>query len=166
MERTNHKQQFSIASLLLLTTVVAISLGLFRLSPPLGVISAILGIPALVRTALLAMRETQHGGWLTAREKMVVFLHSIAIAVATVWVTGFVFFLACFVAFAVAGVLQPLGDAIVIGVAVTGSILAMCIAVVTAWRVITMCWPSHDLFLDALRPRNRIDQHRFENPTP
>jgi hypothetical protein len=52
--------QFSIASLLAITTLVAVVCGVFVIAPGLGIALAIVAVPALVRTLITGMQE----GWL------------------------------------------------------------------------------------------------------
>ena len=80
IEWRDKPRQFSIATLLLVTTLIGVSLGLFRVSPALGVLSLVLIIPAVIRTTLLARRERFFGGRMTAAEKVAVFLGSLVVA--------------------------------------------------------------------------------------
>ncbi len=63
-------EQFSLATLLLVTTLIAVFLALFRVHPGLGMLSLVFIVPAYLRTLSLAGREQQFGNRLSAKEKV------------------------------------------------------------------------------------------------
>jgi hypothetical protein len=74
--------QFSFASLLLTIAVLAVLLGVFRLSPGLGVLAAVIIAPAWIRTCLTVMRrQSSQPQPLALGEKTAIFAVSVAIMV-------------------------------------------------------------------------------------
>jgi hypothetical protein len=65
--------QFGLSSLMLVTTLTAVLLGVAAMAPGLGIALAVLAAPALVRTANVAVRRRRRGEPLSARAKMWVF---------------------------------------------------------------------------------------------
>jgi hypothetical protein len=77
---TEHSaSQFSLASLFLIMTLVAVCLGVFLLSPGLGVLLVFVMTPALIRTVMAASYQKQAGTALSAADKIGVFLMSVFI---------------------------------------------------------------------------------------
>ncbi len=72
----NASAQCSLASLFLVTTLVAVGLGLFLPAPGLGVLFAFVAAPALIRTFIAAGRRRQAGAPLSLREKIGTFFIS------------------------------------------------------------------------------------------
>jgi hypothetical protein len=88
--------QFSLASLFLITTWVAVNLGAFLLSPGIGVLVALIGLPALARTLVASNRSKRAGSGLNVLAKVEIFIVSIVIVVA-VWMASIIaFFAVCF----------------------------------------------------------------------
>lgn len=88
--------QFSLATILLVTTLVAVCLGVFRISPGFGVIVVVLATPALVRTIVAGTREKQRGHRLSVAEKIGTFAASFGVMILAC-VAGIAAFLAaCF----------------------------------------------------------------------
>jgi hypothetical protein len=88
--------QFSLATILLVTTLVAVCLGVFRISPGFGVIVVVLATPALVRTIVAGTREKQRGHRLSVAEKIGTFVASFGVMILAC-VAGIAAFLAaCF----------------------------------------------------------------------
>jgi len=147
---TDKPQQFSLATLLLVTALIAVCLALFRAAPLLGLIYLLLAVPAFIRTLLLALREKRHGGRLTAAEKVAVFLGSIAV-VLMVWIgtlmAGWLVFLA---GLGAAMLAEPLGEGAVVGMAFVGAIVAMFIGSVVVFHLFRISWPSREAFVDQL----------------
>src|SRR5437870_10255314 len=57
----NSPLQFSIASLLLVTTLVAVCLGVFLQSPGLGIFLSVMTLPAVIRT-IIDVAQRKRGG--------------------------------------------------------------------------------------------------------
>src|SRR5262245_47531384 len=62
--------QFSIATVLLVTTLVAVCLGVFRLSPGFGLAMIAFSAPALIRTFIVGVRYKQTGQRLSIGEEL------------------------------------------------------------------------------------------------
>jgi hypothetical protein len=68
--------QFSLASLFLVMTLVAVCLGVFMIAPGLGILFAFITTPAFIRTMVAASRGRQVGEPMSAMEKTGIFLIS------------------------------------------------------------------------------------------
>ena len=115
--------QFSLATVFLVMTLIAVCLGTFHFSPGLGVVIVIVAAPALIRTCIVGVKEKRVGHPLSIGEKLIAFLASIAIVI-LVAVAGFVAFqIACWGSCAaVAGIQQNDGDfAVWTGVIIGGA---------------------------------------------
>jgi hypothetical protein len=87
--------QFSIESLLLVTTLIAVCLGAAVSVPGLGIVALFVAVPALVRTCLTGVAAKQTGQRLTATDKIMTFFASSAITLAAFMAAGIAFFTAC-----------------------------------------------------------------------
>jgi hypothetical protein len=67
------KFQFSLASIMLIITLVAVILGAWRMDPRLGIVLAILAIPALIFTCIIASRRRACGQPFSIAKKIGVF---------------------------------------------------------------------------------------------
>ena len=72
--------QFGISSLLLLTTFVAILCSIFKMNPGVGFLVAVLAVPALLRTIVVAMRRSESGNPMSSGGKTGVFLLTLLVA--------------------------------------------------------------------------------------
>lgn len=77
--------QFSLTSLFLITTLVAVFLGVFLLAPGLGVLLAVIAVPALARTLLVNYRKRQWGTPLSPQQKVGAFLLSFGLMFLVGW---------------------------------------------------------------------------------
>jgi hypothetical protein len=130
--------QFSLATVFLIITLIAVCLGSLRLAPGLGVLLIIVATPALIRTCVVGIREKQAGHVLSLGEKVVAFLASSAIIV-LVGVAGFIAFqIACWGSCAmVAGIQQKEGEnAFLVGLG-TGGIAGIGTIIWLVWKT----WP-------------------------
>src|SRR4051812_25608974 len=91
----NNDYQVSLASLFLIMTLSAVGTGLFLVAPGLGVLFAVLSVPALVRTIVAAKQQWRAGAALTIGEKMGVFVVSFFIMVAIGIASSVAFGVAC-----------------------------------------------------------------------
>jgi hypothetical protein len=73
--------QFSLVTLLLVITLVAVCLGVTMAAPGLGVLLMVLAAPALVRTMVAGVRQKQVGARMTTAEKMAAFCVSLLVMV-------------------------------------------------------------------------------------
>jgi hypothetical protein len=95
-QRRANPTQFSLESLMLVVTLVAVCLGMIMALPGLGILISIVAAPALVRTLIAGYQEKAAGGHLTLAEKVMAFIASTGVTLA-VLVTGFAAFgAACF----------------------------------------------------------------------
>jgi hypothetical protein len=88
---------FSLTSMFLWTTLVAVILGVSTFAPGLAVMLAILSLPAAVRTiGAVYRRKQRRGGSISASEKIETFLASFGIVVAIVIGAVAAFTVVCF----------------------------------------------------------------------
>lgn len=134
--------QFSIETILLVTTLVAVLLGLFRYSPGLAVMLIIFSVPALVRTVFVGRREKRRGQRVSAGGKIGHFLLSLVIMYA-VWVAASTaFFIAavgtCFAAIAASNASEEMA----VGVGIAGLIVSALVGLVVAIMLLKVTWPK------------------------
>jgi len=86
--------QFSLSSILLVITLVAVCLGVFRISYVLGVVLLALATPALLRTVLVSSAEKRRGQRSTMVDKVNTFAASIGVVI----LAGMAGIAACFAA--------------------------------------------------------------------
>ncbi len=84
--------QYSLSSLLLIMTLIAILCSISALHPGLGIAVAILVVPPLVRTCLTAARRKTRGQPLSAGGKVAMFLLTLAMFAAVSMAVGAAFF--------------------------------------------------------------------------
>lgn len=87
--------QFSLESLFLVTTLVAVCLGALVASPPLGVLALIVAAPALIRTLMEGHYARGAGLPLTTGDKIMAFLASVGVTIAALVAAFGAFFTAC-----------------------------------------------------------------------
>jgi hypothetical protein len=75
--------QRTIGSILLIVSLLAVGVGVFRIAPGLGILLSILVLPAFVRTALVVQAKQSRGA-LSAAEKMLLFLGSFGTTIVVV----------------------------------------------------------------------------------
>jgi hypothetical protein len=137
-------RQFSIATLLLVTMLVAVCLGLFRMHPGLGA-------AALLRTLALAEREKQHGNRLSAAEKVAVYFGSLAVTFLVYVTIAAIFIVGSYLSVAAGALLfnwhEPTG--MIVGFA--GYAATTVLAIIAAGGTVRWTWwPSRASFLEAL----------------
>ncbi len=105
--------QFSLESLMLVITLVAVCLGMIVAMPGVGVLVAIVAAPALVRTLIAGFQQRAAGTQMTLSEKALTFLASTGITMAVLAAGGTAFASACFasclVALGVSSATNPRG---------------------------------------------------------
>ncbi len=136
--------QFSIETLLLVTTLIAVLAGLFHYSPGLAVALIIFAVPALVRTVFVGRREKRRGQRVTAGGKIGHFFLSLIIMYA-VWVAASTaFFVAaagtCFAAIAASNA----SDEAATGIAIVGLIVSAVIGLFVAGLLLWATWPKRN----------------------
>ena len=87
--------QFSLETLLLVITLIAVCLGMIMALPGLGIVVAIVAAPALVRTLVAGHQERKAGTPMTLGEKLLTFAASTGVAVAVLVTGGTAFAAAC-----------------------------------------------------------------------
>jgi hypothetical protein len=88
---------FSLSTLLLIMTLVAICCGLLVAAPGLGVVASVLLAPVLVRTAMVVRRREAAGARVSSGEKIALATTSFVVALVLAGVVGFAAF-CCFCA--------------------------------------------------------------------
>ena len=84
-------QTFSVESILLVVTLIAVCLGVTMQSPGIGIALSILSVPALIRAIGIRLRRKAGGKAMTAGEKILTFVTSLAV-VTTMAAAGVVAF--------------------------------------------------------------------------
>jgi hypothetical protein len=88
--------QFSLESLMLVITLVAVCLGMIAAIPGVGVLVSIVAAPALIRTLVAGFQQRAAGQQMTLSEKALAFLASTGITLAVLTAGGTAFATACF----------------------------------------------------------------------
>jgi len=91
-------QTFALSSLFLFITLISVCLGVFVAVPGLGILLAILTVPALVRASVLASRDRAQSGGENVGNKVAYFLSSLGVVFLIALAGVASFFAACFVA--------------------------------------------------------------------
>jgi hypothetical protein len=125
--------QFSLETLMLVITLIAVCLGMIMAAPGVGVLVAIVAAPALVRTLVAGYQDRQAGTPMTLGEKLLTFAASTGVTLAVLVTGGTAFaaacagsiFVACGLESAGAGpsVLGPSGGELLLFVLLGGSAL-------------------------------------------
>jgi hypothetical protein len=120
--------QFSVASLFLLTTLVAVCLGVWLISPGLGALLTFFAVPALVRTAIDSAQHKRAGAPLRGATKLASFAVSLAAVLAATFAACIAAAIAlvasCFAVIAV----EPIGarsDTMMMGFLIGTAIMAL-----------------------------------------
>ena len=124
-ERT--KFQFSLASVMLIVTFAAVLMSIYTMAPGLGIALMVLSVPALVRTAVIAMQKGSRGKPLTFAEKAGIFLAWIGLGIVIIIAAGIAFFVSCLMG--LAG-----GESTAILFGSIGAIIAAIVLGVFFWR--------------------------------
>jgi len=88
--------QFSLASLMLIVTLFAVLLGVFRMAFGLGIVLAILVTPALVRTCMIAARSRAGGRPMSAGRKVSFFAGTLGLVAIIAVAVSVAFVATCF----------------------------------------------------------------------
>ncbi|HUE74373.1 MAG TPA: hypothetical protein VMP01_26055 [Pirellulaceae bacterium] len=144
-------QQFSIATLLLVTTLIAVCLALFRIEPGLGALSLLFIVPAFLRTLSLAGREKTYGNRLSAREKVAVFLGSLGVTVIVLLTLGVTLMVGNALSFALAHLLVYLHPAVAAFVGLAAMLSSIVLALFAAGWMIRRTYPTREAFFASLR---------------
>lgn len=90
------QRTFTLSSLFLVMTLIAVCLGVAVQVPGLGIPLAILCTPALIRTMLIRSRRRAKGRSMTAGDKVLAFLGSLAVVTTIAVAAGGAFVAVCF----------------------------------------------------------------------
>jgi len=101
--------QFSIETLLLVTTLIAACLGLCVAVPPLGILVTVVALAALIRTAIVGRQYLRAGVPFLATEKVGWFVISLFIIVCAIGLGFLVFAIVVGLTWIVAGILRDYG---------------------------------------------------------
>lgn len=134
--------QFTIATILLVTTLIAVCLGVFRYSPGLGVLLIVLAAPALVRTVFVGRREQRRGRRLTTGGKIGQFVVSLVIMYAVWMAAGMAFFMTCAGSLGLAAVADTAAPQTGGGVMVMGLIASLVFSACVAVLILRATWPK------------------------
>jgi hypothetical protein len=115
--------QFSLASLFLIITLVAVNLGAFLVLPGLGVLMTILSLPALVRTQIANSRSKQRGTGLSPLGKVESFIVSVLIVFA-IWMASVIAFFAVCTASGALGLALQAPEPLLVAVCLGGGLIA------------------------------------------
>lgn len=91
--------QFGLDSILLLMTFVAVLSGLFAIAPGIAVVGAVLSLPALIRTAILARQKRVAGAPMGWGIKTITFLATTSFVVVLLTAMGAAFYATCWIGF-------------------------------------------------------------------
>jgi hypothetical protein len=143
-------QQFSIATLLLVMTLIGVCLALFRVSTGVGAAALLFIVPAFLRTMSLAEREKQFANRLSAAEKVAVYLGSLAVTFLVLIAMAATFVVGDFVSIVVAAFVAQWDRELAERVSFPGITLSVVLALVAGGWTIRRMWPSREEFLAAL----------------
>lgn len=134
-------RQFSLSSLMLTITLLAVVLGVARLSPGIGIGLAIVATPALVRTCITAVRRKTRGQPMTPLEKVGVFSATLGAVLTVLIAAGAAFYATCWAGFfggaAVSSIWAQGYDSIGWGL-VTGVLLGIVVGLYVAYLLIRL----------------------------
>jgi len=88
--------QFSLETLMLVITLIAVCLGMIMALPGVGILVAIVAAPALVRTLVAGYQDRKAGTPMTLGEKLLTFAASTGVTLAVLVTGGTAFAAACF----------------------------------------------------------------------
>jgi hypothetical protein len=126
---------FSLSSLFLVMTLVAVGAGVFAAAPGLGILFAIVATPALARTIVVTSRQKTRGIVTTPGQKAGAFLGSIGIVLLVFLSIGVALFTACWTACAGGAVMSAGSQNAVIAGAVAGGIAGLTLSGWVLWLI-------------------------------
>ena len=88
-------QQFSIATVLMITTLIAVCLGVLRLSPGFGIAVIVFAVPALIRTVVVGVQTKSAGKRLSIGDKLTAFVASLGLMILVAIAGVIAFQIAC-----------------------------------------------------------------------
>jgi hypothetical protein len=126
---------FSLSSLFLVVTLVAVGAGIAAAAPGLGVLFVIVATPALVRTIVVASRQKARGVVTTPTQKVVAFLASVGMVLLVILSIGVALFTACLTACASFAMLQNPTEQAIRTAIVVGGLVGLAVATSVLWLV-------------------------------
>ena len=90
LENTNEASvgyQFSVSTMLLVTTLVAVCVALFAAAPGLGILLSIIAVPPFIRTLMLVRRRKVKGQEVSTAAKVGLYLGSLGVTLVITYVT-------------------------------------------------------------------------------
>jgi hypothetical protein len=126
--------RFGVSAILLSITLAAILCSIFAMNPGLGILAAVLLVPALLRTLVVASRREKTGKPMSAGRKALTFSTSVLLGVTALAAGGAAafatFFLSCVVA--LSGRTRNL-DANLNSAAILSGVVGVLVAVAVGW---------------------------------
>jgi hypothetical protein len=89
--------QFGLASIMLIITLAAVVLGVYKMAPGIGIALAIVAITALIPTCIISRRKGAQDEPLSSAEQISYFVAWLGLALIVLIAAGFAFFVTCFV---------------------------------------------------------------------
>lgn len=129
------RAQFSLATLLLMTTLIAACLGLLRLSPCLGTWAVLLAVPALIRTLYLGASENARGHRLSVYEKCLGFLASLGVMLLSYMAGGMALAASCVITSVPLAAIGPGGEPFLLVTAIICGSLSLAAAGWVVWSL-------------------------------
>ena len=132
---------FSLSTMFLWTTLLAVVMGVATIAPGLAIALAVISFPAALRTIGTVARRKRRGGSLSVPEKIEAFVASLGVVLAIVVGAGIAFMAACFPVGLAAAAANVGGEFGFIVPAVIAGIMAAGTATFLLGRRI---WPQKD----------------------
>ncbi|MGO8689882.1 MAG: hypothetical protein ACLQLG_09620 [Thermoguttaceae bacterium] len=134
---TRGRFQFGLSSLLLIMTLVAILCSIIKMAPGLGIVLAILALPALVRTCIAASQEGASGQPMPFGKKLGVFLLTMVMSYAVLAAAGIAasvaFFFTCLATLGISPRGANADDTPLLVGSIAGGIVAVVVAAALTW---------------------------------
>lgn len=127
---------FGLSSLMLVTTLVAVCLGLGSIAPGLGIVLAIVSAPALVRTFVASARRKASGERLTPAEKLTAFFGSVGVVVIVGISAAIAFYATCWIACGAAAAVGADEGAFLVGI-----VVGVLVGIVVLVLMLRWLWP-------------------------
>jgi hypothetical protein len=143
--------QFSIETLLLLTTLVAVCLGVAVAVPPLGLPISVVALGGLVRTLIIGKHHGRLGVPFPLGEKVAEFIISCGVVIGAIGVGAITLLGTCCLGGTIAGSLEQVAR----GSSPGGITEALSVLLAMAFMLLALCAPlfTTGWFLWATRPR-------------
>jgi hypothetical protein len=116
---------------------VAAVLGVGRMNVGLGILLALLSLPALVRTAATAVRRSAGGGGLSPGEKTRLFLATLTLIVIVSVAACAAFLSVCLGAVFASGAREETGYGVAL---LIGGLVGLILAIAVAWLILRRWW--------------------------